>query len=365
MSDEEMNKGKPPSPDAPGDHSSSNFISWWGTGDLGWLLGTGGNAASLDRIQELKRQTLLLTHGDYAGRLWNCLVEVSKRRDMRRLPYRVAQFRDKLIQESSDPSGRQPHIEQLEECVRHLQRQSFDVDLGMAKLAILVYSRRNEVCHAAVGKPDVSKDLAKLWQVIDHDKEHLPEALPDDQLLYHTTWQRILTFYGSSQSWINLKPGTRFARPLPEPDFRLRPDKASRVRAFDNRECGDRVDAVFQTFKERIPVTSRPVSSQTRARHSVSDPTPYILPRKRRASGSPDSEGGGLGSTAAERLPTVAFGNDVDTRQFQAFYEDLRTLYDKDPERGRKALEGARRVVTREIANHDDPRPAKRRKGRE
>ncbi|OJK01950.1 hypothetical protein ASPACDRAFT_58348 [Aspergillus aculeatus ATCC 16872] len=312
-------------------------------------------------LKDKKWQTLLLTHGDYAGRLWNCLVRISRAKDMRSLNSRVAPFRDKLNQESLDPFGRQRNIELLEECVRRLRLQGFDVDLEMAKLAILVYGKRNEVCHAEIGKPDVQNDPARMEQVIEHDKNQLPEALPNLQLPYHTTWQRILTLYGATQGWINHKPGSGFARPLPEPDFRLRPDKASRVRAFDNRECGDRVDAVFQTFKERIPVTSRPVSSQTRTRHSVSDPTPYIL-RKRRASGSPDSEERSQGSSAAERLPTVAFGNDVDTRQFQGLYEDLRTLYDKDLERGRKALGEARRVVTRELTN---PRPAKRRKGRQ
>ncbi|PYI36228.1 hypothetical protein BP00DRAFT_321787, partial [Aspergillus indologenus CBS 114.80] len=239
-------------------------------------------------VQDKKWQSLLLTHGDYAGRLWNCLVQISRAKDMRSLNSRVAPFRDKLNQESLDPFGRQRNIELLEECVRRLRLQGFDVDLEMAKLAILVYGKRNEVCHAEIGKPGVQNDRARMWQVIEHDKNQLPEALPNLQLPYHTTWQRILTLYGDTQGWINHKPGSGFARPLPEPDLSLRPDKASRRRAFDKRECGDRVDAVFQTFKERIPVTSCPVSSQTRTRHSVSDPTPYILPEKRRALGSLD-----------------------------------------------------------------------------
>ncbi|PYH81175.1 hypothetical protein BO82DRAFT_365347 [Aspergillus uvarum CBS 121591] len=58
---------------------------------------------------------------------------ISKTKDMRSLNSRVSPFRDKLNQESLNPFGRQRNIELLEECVRRLRLQGYDVDLEMAK----------------------------------------------------------------------------------------------------------------------------------------------------------------------------------------------------------------------------------------
>lgn len=80
---------------------------------------------------------------------------------------RVVHFRDKLTPESNDSSnGRKKWIRLLEGCVSYLQEQGLDIDVDLAKLAILVYSKRNLVCHARIGDPAISKyDLSSRWGV--------------------------------------------------------------------------------------------------------------------------------------------------------------------------------------------------------
>lgn len=199
----------------------------------------------------------------------------------------VVQFRDKLTQgESNDSSsGRQYWIRLLERCVEYLREQGLDIDLDMAKLAILVYSKRDLLCRARIGDVPASTSAA-LRREIEQANNHLPEVLSRDQSRSYSTRQRIRAFYGSPQDMKYSRLGAESAPVLPEPDCRHLPRDAQR-RAFQNRVFADRVDATFQTINERIPVTFRPIRCQTRTKRSVSDPLEYV-PRKRRALGSLD-----------------------------------------------------------------------------
>ncbi|RAL16183.1 uncharacterized protein BO97DRAFT_421409 [Aspergillus homomorphus CBS 101889] len=128
--------------------------------------------------------------------------------------------------------------------------QNFDVDLEVTKLAIFLYGKRNIVCHAWIGNPVVQNDSCKLRDEIERAKARLSEALPEALLPYRATWERTLDLYVDTQSWIDPRPGSLSARPLPEPDLHTGPGNAHR--AFENKVFESRVDAFFQTSKKRI-----------------------------------------------------------------------------------------------------------------
>lgn len=46
---------------------------------------------------------------------------------------------------------------------------------------------------------------------IEQAKQKLPEALPKNLFHCYSTWQRILDFHSNSQSFMEPKPGARFA----------------------------------------------------------------------------------------------------------------------------------------------------------
>ncbi|KAI3001506.1 hypothetical protein CBS147482_6831 [Aspergillus niger] len=275
----------PPDDGAHGGHPPSSVYSWWGPDESSWLLLADPNDISLDPTEQLKRQDFLLEYGHYAGRVWDCLVKASVALRLQ-ITLSVVQFRDKLTQESNDSSsGRQYWIRLLERCVEFLREQGLDIDLDMAKLAILVYSKRDLLCRARIGDVPASTSAA-MRREIEQANNHLPEVLSRDQSRSYSTRQRIRAFYGSPQDMKYSRLGAESALVLPEPDCRHLPRDAQR-RAFQNRVFADRVDAAFQTINERISVTFRPIRCQTRTKRSVSDPLEYV-PRKRRALGSLD-----------------------------------------------------------------------------
>ncbi|PYH30083.1 uncharacterized protein BO87DRAFT_400755 [Aspergillus neoniger CBS 115656] len=319
----------PPSSDngALGGHLPSSFNPWWGPEWLTWLLVEEPNDIAVDPVERWKRLLFLLEYGDYAARVWNFLLRAS-----RALRFPIHKSVIRLIDEIRDAS----------------LDQGLDIDLEMAKLAILVYSKRNLTCHARIGEISNS---APLRREIERAKSRLREVLPSEQFRNYSAWQRILAFYGSTQDYPHFRDGAVSDTVLPEPDRRHQPDNAKRL-AFEKRVFDDRLDATFQTINERIPVTFRPVPGQTRTKHSVSDPLPYA-PRKRRAIGSPDSEERTDGKPAALPFPTVAFGNVEDACIYQEIYRDLEYVFGKDRTSGRRALEEARKVVRQARANVD------------
>ncbi|GKZ39814.1 hypothetical protein AbraIFM66950_001272 [Aspergillus brasiliensis] len=325
----------PPDNVALGGHPPSSVYSWWGPDESSWLLLADPNDISLDPTEQLKRQDFLLEYGHYAGRVWDCLVKASVALRLQ-ITLNVVQFRDKLTQESNDSSsGRQYWIRLLERCIEYLREQGLDIDLDMAKLAILVYSKRDLLCRARIGDVPVSTSAA-LRREIEQANNRLPEVLPRDQSRSYSTRQRIRAFYGSSQDMKPFRLGAESAPVLPEPDCRHLPRDAQR-RAFQNRVFADRVDAIFQTINERIPVTFRPIRCQTRTKRSV----PMDRWTEERTDGKP----------ADAPSSAVAFGNVEDACMYQDMCRDLDYTHGKNRGMGRKALQEARRVVRRARAN--------------
>ncbi|RDH35838.1 hypothetical protein BDQ94DRAFT_158021 [Aspergillus welwitschiae] len=292
----------PPDNGAHGGHPPSSVYSWWGPDESSWLLLADPNDISLDPTEQLKRQDFLLEYGHYAGRVWDCLVKASVALRLQ-ITLSVVQFRDKLTQEFNDSSsGRQYWIRLLERCVEYLREQGLDIDLDMAKLAILVYSKRDLLCRARIGDVPASTSAA-LRREIEQANNHLPEVLSRDQSRSYSTRQRIRAFYGSPQDMKYSRLGAESAL---------------------NRVFADRVDAAFQTINERIPVTFRPIRCQTRTKRSVSDPLEY-----ERIDGKP----------ADAPSSTVAFGNVEDACIYQDMCRDLDYTLGKNRGMGRKALQ--------------------------
>ncbi|GJP96739.1 major facilitator superfamily protein [Aspergillus niger] len=319
----------PPDNGAHGGHPPSSVYSWWGPDESSWLLLADPNDISLDPTEQLKRQDFLLEYGHYAGRVWDCLVKASVALRLQ-ITLSVVQFRDKLTQgESNDSSsGRQYWIRLLERCVEYLREQGLDIDLDMAKLAILVYSKRDLLCRARIGDVPASTSAA-LRREIEQANNHLPEVLSRDQSRSYSTRQRIRAFYGSPQDMKYSRLGAESAPVLPEPDCRHLPRDAQR-RAFQNRVFADRVDATFQTINERIPVTFRPIRC-----------VPLDRWTEERIDGKP----------ADAPSSTVAFGNVEDACIYQDMCRDLDHTLGKNRGMGRKALQEARKVVRRARAN--------------
>ncbi|EHA25801.1 hypothetical protein ASPNIDRAFT_43786 [Aspergillus niger ATCC 1015] len=306
-----------------------------------WLLLADPNDISLDPTEQLKRQDFLLEYGHYAGRVWDCLVKASVALRLQ-ITLSVVQFRDKLTQgESNDSSsGRQYWIRLLERCVEYLREQGLDIDLDMAKLAILVYSKRDLLCRARIGDVPASTSAA-LRREIEQANNHLPEVLSRDQSRSYSTRQRIRAFYGSPQDMKYSRLGAESAPVLPEPDCRHLPRDAQR-RAFQNRVFADRVDATFQTINERIPVTFRPIRlCRIRSNTFLGKGVPLDRWTEERIDGKP----------ADAPSSTVAFGNVEDACIYQDMCRDLDHTLGKNRGMGRKALQEARKVVRRARAN--------------
>ncbi|PWY96165.1 hypothetical protein BO94DRAFT_454209, partial [Aspergillus sclerotioniger CBS 115572] len=270
------------------------------------------------------------------------------------------QLRDKLTQESNASSSeRKPRILRmrcrniiLDGCLTCLQEQGLDIDVDMAKLAILVYSKRN-LCHARVGDP---AQPAKLRKATEQDKNQLPEVLPEEQFRNYNTWERILAIYGDSQGLISLRPGSRSDTVLPEPDLRLLPEDARRD-AFKNKVSDDRIDATFQSINERIPVTFSPATGHTRTKHSVSDLIADVVSCRTKSTmieSTGHSRQSMNGSWPFFNLwSIVVFGNVEDVCTFREIYEDLAHMFAKDQAKGRKALRETQRMAHRARADLD------------
>ncbi|GKZ38272.1 hypothetical protein AbraIFM66950_010373 [Aspergillus brasiliensis] len=344
--------------------AKSPVLDWWGH-DVEWLMFDEPNDIALDETERYQRQQLLLELGDYAGRIFNLLREAASALGYR-LPTRVGQLKDKISEEirvSSEEPG--PYIKIIGDSISYLQENGLDVDLQMVRLAILVYNKRNRVCHARVGDPEIASQPGLLNGVIRSDKNRLRQILPNSHLSYCTTWYKIMDTYGASQGKdiVKLVPKSDDTPTLPGPDFK-RLHVNVRSRTFHKRVFGDRIRSLVRTDEDRKPMTPY----QSLARHH-SDPTPYTS-FKRTASGCPITEGG-IKSTGGRLPPAVAFGEAADARTFQDLYGDLVDLFDKDAGRARKALQDARRVVSKALTDRkaeerEEGRAAKkqRREGR-
>lgn len=219
----------PPSDNgALGDDLPSSFHPWWGPESCVWLLVEEPNDIALDPVEQWRRLSFLLEYGDYAARVWNCLLKAS--RALKSPIYKsVVQFRDNLTQELKDSSDEtKKRIRLVERCVVYLINQGLDIDLEMVKLAILVYSKRNITCHARIG--EISNSAA-LRREIERANRRLPEVLPSDQSRNYSAWQRILAFYGSSQDFINLNPALGLAVSCPSPTSEACPPTHGAVRS--------------------------------------------------------------------------------------------------------------------------------------
>ncbi|KAF4248928.1 hypothetical protein CNMCM8980_004775 [Aspergillus fumigatiaffinis] len=94
------------------------------------------------------RLAFLVRLGDYAGRLWKCLRKASiTLKD--ELPDRVGAFKKMLDVEGKYGDGE--YGATLRACVNYLRQHGMDVDEETARLAIQIYTERNEACHAEVG----------------------------------------------------------------------------------------------------------------------------------------------------------------------------------------------------------------------
>lgn len=318
--------------------------TWWGPG-IDWLIEDEPEDIYEDSAESVRRYHFLHRLGDYAGRLWNRLREAeSSPARKSAIDGRVARFRDKLTEESqySSPEARS-NTKALEDAVEHLQQQGYEVDLEMAKLAILVYSKRNEVCHAKVG---AEKDPRRWTEFLHVDLDSLQQILPDSQFRhYYSTWQRIIRFYEASQG----RQAPRHKDDRTEahrqsadtfPDLRSA-TTPERAQAFQGGAFHAQLQSISRTPEDRKPHTPY----LTRTRSSMSDLIPYC-PRKRSASGSPDPDGGTHGiednKTASPRQPFLAaFGDATDSVILRNLHEELKAIYDKNPGAGRRALEGA------------------------
>ncbi|KAI9374017.1 hypothetical protein BJX61DRAFT_541170 [Aspergillus egyptiacus] len=328
-------------PSAPTAWANNSALSWWGP-DVEWLVFDEPNDICLDPTERLRRNEFLQSLGDYAGRLFNNLHTAATALGLR-LPRRVVQLRDKLTEESYDTTKAGPTIVALERCVSYLIQEGFDVDLRMAKLAILVYSKWNLLCHAKVGDPAIAKDQRRLTEVIDSDISRLPELLPEKQFRYFDEWRRIMQMYGKSQNW---KPLNETGRAKDSPvqvlqslNLQLLPTE-ERGQMFEEGFAKDRVQDLCRTIEGRKPI----VIPRERG---ISDLLAY-RPSKRSASGSPKDGG--------------AKGRDVDVQNLQGFHGDLLKLFRMNSQRGRQVLQEACQVVGRELHRQEAAEEASARK---
>ncbi|GIJ83791.1 hypothetical protein Asppvi_002621 [Aspergillus pseudoviridinutans] len=103
------------------------------------------------------RLVFLVLLGDYASRLWKCLrkASIALKDD---LPDRVGAFQKMLIVEAKYGDGE--YRATLLACVNYLREHVMDVDDRMARLAIQIYTERNEACHTA---GNISPATCKHW----------------------------------------------------------------------------------------------------------------------------------------------------------------------------------------------------------
>ncbi|KAF7178678.1 hypothetical protein CNMCM7691_007492 [Aspergillus felis] len=147
----------------------------------GSLTSTKGSTARLE---------FLVLLGDYAGRLWKCLrkASIALKDD---LPDRVGAFNERLIVEGK--YGRGAYGDALLACVNYLRQHDMDVDEETARLAIQIYTERNEACHAEVGNPNIAGNSRALGEAIDRDIAMLSQVLPEDQVPNRKNLERLIT----------------------------------------------------------------------------------------------------------------------------------------------------------------------------
>ncbi|KAF9887311.1 hypothetical protein FE257_010306 [Aspergillus nanangensis] len=300
--------------------------TWWGP-DVEWLLEREPENI-LDPAAKVREYQMLHRLGDYAGRLWYCLRKACHPDYV--IDERVVLFRDKLTEESKDSLSSEQHsIKALSESVDFLQTRGYDVDLEMAKLAILVYSKRNVICHAKAGLRSIQTNSRLLNEAVNAEINSLQQILPDSQFRhYYETWQRLLRFYEVTKD--GKIPGRNDDRAEAHrqsgnvsktPDLRLLSTPA-RDRAFKKRSF----DAEVQ-MSSRSPMDRKPHTPYRRTRSSVSDTVPYLV-RKRSASGSPDPDGGSSGMhdnrTARPRHTRFVASSDAKREALFRALDDLR-----------------------------------------
>lgn len=241
------------------------------------------------------------------------------------LPGRVVQFRDKLTEESSDTSRVGPATKALEDCVSFLRKNNFNVDLPMAKLAILVHSKRNLLCLAKVGDPAMTYDLVRLGQAILSDISMLRQLLPESLMPYCGEWWRITEFYLDSQGF---KPQRMNRRAM---------DDTAKALNKTNLDGGarDQVQALSQSTRNRIPMNCW--NAPSGRERGNSDPIPR-RPSKRSASGSPLHDGA-PGTDDNSHPFTMTDLAVVDARNIRRLLGRLLWLLLADKQRGRQLLQ--------------------------
>ncbi|GAQ10707.1 hypothetical protein ALT_8028 [Aspergillus lentulus] len=254
----------------------------------GSLTSTKGSTARLEFLVHL---------GDYAGRLWKCLRKASiALKD--ELPDRVGAFNERLIVEGK--YGRGAYADTLLACVNYLRQHGMDVDEETARLAIQIYTERNEACHAEVGNPNIAGNSRALAEAIDRDIEMLSQVLPEDQVPNRKYLERLMHFYRDSASW------------LAEKDH-------------------DRLEDHRESRTPRLPPPEDSSIGPTRHGNESPDNIRSVSPRKRTVSGSSKAH---QPSTSSEGL-----------HAFDGILEDIAVLRSRGGDKAIQAVQEARKLL--------------------
>lgn len=306
---------------------------------------TGANAIELNSDEELRRIDFLHHVGDYAGRLHNCLKKAAEAVHSH-LPRRVADLDNDL----RIRPGYQRYREALEDSIRYLQQQGFDVDLQMVSVAVEAYAERNELCHAEVGNPSLAGDLGRFEQVIEGDKAALPRILPESRVHQHETWARLMVFYKQSQPW--MKPSTRDkSKADSEANHDPFPGRTQMPAILDTLAEHQLQTASRPIPQERNPRTRQPIglTGRTRTRPCVSDPLPYYS-QKRKASSSPDPEGSHHGGAVDNQrrgylVLSSSWASQEHRVALRGIHDELEAFCSEDPGKTLRKMQECKRLL--------------------
>ncbi|OJJ38140.1 hypothetical protein ASPWEDRAFT_734279 [Aspergillus wentii DTO 134E9] len=246
---------------------------------------TGANKIKLeyDKVSHLQ---FYAAYGDYAGCVFNHLKKVAKEDVGTSLPEKVGLLRQKLLCDSDVTSVKEgPVANTVRECIRILQERKFDINLQMACLAIDIYAKRNEFCHAEVGRVNAAKDHSRWTGLIKTDIDNLPGTLPDSYVTYGAKEREKTST--RDRAWAHLQ---RHRKPERAEPYLYGLAEDQQRRAFDLGDFGERAYAIARTNADWKPKTVYPIPGTGDRKRPISDPTAYISKRQR-VIGSLSSEG--------------------------------------------------------------------------
>lgn len=279
------------------------------------------NNIMLQRAKELRRVEFLATYGDYAGRLFETIREVAMEQK-RSLPKTVAALGNALFHEARNGGGKNTEI--VKDCACVLHNEGYDVDMSLSMMAIELYTRRNEVCHAAVGSKTLRVQSEAWHEIIESDMVGISKNLPEHYATYRAIAPRLVTFYRDSHV-------RKRTKKMADTHSQVMVPNLSGMMAIQRERA-------FEQGEFRQPDIS-PTSTRKKA---ISNPMPFDA-RKRKASDSPKP-------TQAPKKPRAA-PEDAYLRVLRDFNRELEELHEISAGKAQEVREKARADIRAAVEN--------------